>query len=103
MVRNQNASSVLPFHRLPVFLENLVRRPSVKFLGGQKTGKVMKSERFEKLQPVHSGRLRWQAGKSPFRIGNTGVIKLPILGKSNNANVWDFLGISLIIVHCLGW
>ena len=27
----------------------------------------------------------------------------PILGESNNANLWSFSGISLIIMHCLGW
>ena len=32
-----------------------------------------------------------------------GVIKLPILGESNNANLWWFWGISLITTHCLGW
>ena len=34
---------------------------------------------------------------------NPGVIKLPILGKSNNTNLWQFSGISLIRLHCLGW
>ena len=31
------------------------------------------------------------------------VIKLPILGESNNTNLWPFWGISLITVHSLGW
>ena len=38
--------------------------------------------------------------KSPNK---TGVIKLPIWGGSNNANVWWFWRISPIMVHCLGW
>ena len=44
-------------------------------------------------------------GSSPFATNLRGyhkLIKLPILGGSNNAYA-NFLGISVIIVHCLGW
>ena len=34
---------------------------------------------------------------------STGIIRLPILGRSNNANRWSIWRIYLVIVHCLSW
>ena len=33
----------------------------------------------------------------------SGVIKLPILGESNNTNLWQFWVLSLTTMHCSGW
>ena len=33
----------------------------------------------------------------------SGVIKLPIFWESNNTNLRQFCGISLITMHCSGW
>ena len=39
----------------------------------------------------------------PDTAGIPGVIKLPVLEVSNDTSVGNFRGISVVIVHCLGW
>ena len=45
----------------------------------------------------------WKIMKNHPSPDHAGVIKLPILGGSNNVNLWQFSGNPLIKVNCLGW